>query len=247
MKVLFYPDKIRKRVISLNELICQRMKWHMTTDINDRWDFSFYWNFNEKNVTPKELMDDKRLVFNRRCNDVTKSKVDRVFKNVFGYTSEGNTNRYGYCVKKNEGQCKKDFEIVNTPCENKQGYFYQIFFNNRIKVNWTREYRFYICMDKSIMVVRDKTVEGTFIPKKGKQETFVDDVRNHFTRDEQEKIMEVCNLLGLDLGAVDVIRDYSTGKVYVLDINNICGYATPVTNLVIEPFEKLIYDKAMSV
>jgi len=240
MKVLFYPDTLVKRGgKSLTQHAFEQLGYEITTDINSDWDFAIYWNFQSKSDVPTEL---KGKVINIKCNDVLKDKVERVNSNVFGYSSEANTNRYGVAVKKNINQSHKDFSIIFTPCENENGYIYQKFINNRIAIDKVRDFRFFFAFGEYIFTVKDKDLAGAFVQQWGKSEVILgNNVNEYFENAEVEKIKEVVKRMGLDLGAVDVVRDHSDYKLYVIDINNIPGMAPiEITPPVMQAFIKLV-------
>lgn len=240
MKALFYPDVLFRKGKSLTQHLCEKAGYDVTRDIDSDWDICFYWNFASKNIIPNELINERRLVINRYCNNVLKDKLDIVFKNVFGYSSEADTNRYGHCVKKSIEQCAKNFAVVETPCENEKGYIYQKFINSRIAIDTVRDFRIYKVFDKWVVATRDKHISGTFAPGDAPVKvTFRNDYKRYFIKNEVDKINEVCKRMGLDVGAVDVVRDYSDGKLYVIDINNIPGISKRDTPEVIDAVYKL--------
>jgi len=220
-KCLIYPERIQRGGVSLQEYYVSKHGYTITTDINDTWDFGLYINFRERSQCPEAMQG--KLVINSRCEDVTKTNVERVAHQVLGYGSFAKTNIYGVAVKKSERQCAKDFTVVETPCMPENGYVYQRFLNSRIAVDWVRDFRFYFAFDKFVLVRRDKNIDGTFYGGKAPQRFDVQDWGKYFKGSEIDSIIEIKNAIGMDVGAIDVVRDYSDGLIYVLDINNISG------------------------
>jgi len=206
--------------MSLQEYYLRKIGVNIVYDKEKQHDFVAFIDFKEKNVCPEF---DAHLVINGECEDVTKTQVEKIFSYVFGYDSFVDTDNYGVCVKKSEKQCAKSFTVMETPCEKQDGYVYQKFINNRIAIDRVRDYRFYFAWDEFVLIQRDKHIDGIFYGGKAEQTFLKVDWRKYFTQDEISKIISVKNLLGMDVGAVDVVRDYSENKVYFLDANNISG------------------------
>ena len=136
MKILFYPDPPEKQPgHSLSKTIryFKMGGCELTNDINSDWDYGVWWNYKDKNRPDERLVNDKRKVFNLYCNNVTKSYTDKIFREVFGYSSMADITRIGYCIKKGERQAAHDGRFVPTPCDKLKGYI--SFTQNLLKKN----------------------------------------------------------------------------------------------------------------
>jgi len=227
-KVLFYPDPpIQVAGHSLSKTIkyFTLIGYGLKNDINDDWDVGVYWDYGSVNKTPQALLDDKRLVLNKRCNNITKSYVDKIFTQVFGYSSLADTTKYGYCVKKSEEQSAHDGVMTQTPCVKSEGSIYQLLIDNRMDIDMVYDIRVPIFLGEIPLVfIKCKSIEGTFeYSKSTRLKYWVDKTENYITAEEEKKIKVFCRKVGLDIGEIDALRDNSTGRLYITDINNIPG------------------------
>ena len=224
-KILFYPDPpVQRYAHSLSKTIRYFSWGELTNDINSDWDVGVWWNYKDVNTPLKRLVDDKRPVLNLYCGNVTKSHVDKVFKSVFGYSSMANTERPGMCVRKSEDQAAHDGKFMQTPLIREKGYIYQIPIDNRISQRWIRDIRVPVFLGKvPILFIKDRTIEITFDTGRGEKNYNMADPLEYLSKDELAKIIEFSYKIGLDLGEIDTIRDNSTGKLYIIDVNDIPG------------------------
>jgi hypothetical protein len=102
MKVLFYPDppvQYPGHTLSKTISYFQSLNYSLTNDINDEWDIGVHWFRGNKssvllndNYFLSRMTDGFRNpIINSALNDVTKSYVDYIFTQVFGYSSLGET------------------------------------------------------------------------------------------------------------------------------------------------------------
>ena len=196
----------------------------LTNDINSDWDYGVWWNYKDKNRPDERLVNDKRKVFNLYCNNVTKSYTDKVFRGVFGYSSMADITKIGFCIKKGERQAAHDGRFVPTPCDRLRGYIYQKPIDNRISQRWIRDLRIPVFMGKAPKIfVKDRSIEVTFDTGRGKKDYKIDEISNHLYPEEFKKVMMFAENAGLEIGEIDILRDNSTGLIYVVDINDIPG------------------------
>jgi len=229
-KVLFYPDPpVQLPGHSLSKTITyfNIIGYELTNDIKTDWDIGVHWDIRDINETPKELLDDKRMVLNRNLNNVSKSYVDKIFTKVFGYSSLADTTKFGYCVRKGEAQSAHDGEIIKMPCQKEVGYNYQLFINNRSSADMIYDIRIQVFLGKfPLLFIKHKSIGGIFNEhlENVKKRYSVDDVYDYLTPDEVEKVGMFCEKTGFDIGEIDALRDNSTGLLYLVDVNNIPGW-----------------------
>jgi len=228
-KVLFYPDPpVQLPGHSLSKTIASfiLMGYELTNDIDSDWDIAVHWNIQDVNKTPDKLLKDERRVINRHLNDVTKSNVDRVFTEVFKYSSLiDDTSRFGYCVRKSDKQSAHDGMFVRMPCVKEEGYVYQLLLDNRISINEICDIRIPYFFGKiPLLFLKSRTIAGTFEVTLSKTKKYwITQVSDYLHISEVKKVNLFCEKIGLDVGEIDTIRDNSTGRLYLIDVNNIPG------------------------
>ncbi len=187
--------------------------------------FWYDWTFSEPDAQILELAKTKKVV-NLHCNDISKSYVDEVFTQIFGYYSLVDCTTYaGLMVKKNEINAVHDGEIIQGPVARQEGFIYQKLINNVVEGKFVADMRVPVIGGKIPLVfVKYKTLETRF----GLFKRFHNRLKNAevhppeklFSTDEIEKIILFCSKFGLDYGEVDVLRDLDNGKIYLIDVNN---------------------------
>lgn len=232
MKVLFYPDapvQLPGHTLSKTIDYFKILGHKLTNDINSDWDIGVHWKVFYKELSyykpPNELFYDRRLVLNSICNNVQKSYIDDLFKITFGYSSLADVTKIGYCVKKSENQSAHDGEITRTPCLKEPGYLYQKLIDNRMSINMVYDIRVPVIMKELPCVfIKAKNIDGTFENSlTSKLKYWYDKIENWLTKQEIEKIKEFSQLFGLDIGELDILRDNSTGLIYITDVNTTPG------------------------
>ena len=229
MKILFYPHPgirmkghTRSKTIRLLEIAgCE-----LTNDIDSDWDYGVWWNYDDINTPLKRLVEDKRHVYNLYCNNITKSYTDKVFEEVFGYPLSADTNRMGMCIRKSIQQSTHDGVFIETPCKKEAGYVYQKPLDNRFKIDWIRDIRVPVYMGEiPLIFLKDRTIDASFNTGLGKKEYRIVSVEDCLYPYEVANIIEFSKRVGLEIGELDVIRDNSTGLIYVIDVNDLPGGA----------------------
>ena len=156
-------------------------------------------------------------IINGGCCDVTKSHVDKIFAEVFGYSSIIDPTNSHYYLKKSEKQGDKSGEVVEDPHKPEEGYIYQKIINN-ILGGYRIDYRTHI-IGGEIVWVREKWKEDIVSPELIKSRP-ANDV---FMTSEKNKILDFCQRIGLNFGELDILKDYSSGKIYIVDVNDMPG------------------------
>ena len=184
---------------------------------------AIYWEyltFREEFQFLEEYATSKKVV-NLHSRNISKQYVDKVHKDVFGYSTIINPLEYnGKIVKKNDINAKHDGEIIQGPITHlEDGFIYQILIDN----TFTPE----LVMDIRVPVV-NKTLDFVYlkyrnISERFKNTTVKTDVEpiNKILKDEEiELLNQFCQMLHLEYGELDVLRNKDDGKIYVVDVNN---------------------------
>lgn len=223
--VVFYPALPNRRHILGR--IFRILRYHITTDLQAASKASFIVNWEDTTFRQQipALLDlsATRPIINIGCRDISKKYVDAMFKKVFGYqTMIDPTTHRGKCVKKGDLNAVHDGSVVDCPVVNPEaGFIYQKLINNQegmlvedIRVPIFRD-------DIPFVYVKNRSVQGRFKSKNTK--CVITRTEQVFSKTEVDNIIEFCNLVGLDYGELDVLRDRDDGKIYIVDVNNTPG------------------------
>lgn len=163
-------------------------------------------------------LEQKTRVINARCGDISKVRVEEIFKKVFGYGMAVDPRNFnGPYVKKSDINGQHSGQLQQAHAEPEEGYIYQRLINNRY--------------ENDLATIRTMIFDGTIPFTNYRIRTMSDrfDVVRHalwvdtdqaFSKDEQEKILQFCKEFGLDYGELDILRDADDGKIYIVDVNN---------------------------
>jgi hypothetical protein len=158
-------------------------------------------------------------IINARCADVSKSRIAAVFEKVSGRAlAVDPTTWRGPMVEKSELNGAHDGRVLQGPCEPHRAMVYQRLIDNG---------------DGSGMVedLRCPTVDGevaaVFLKRRPVTRRFANantevrelDPRTALSDDERALIAAFCREFGLDWGGVDVLRDRSSGEIWIVDAN----------------------------
>lgn len=226
--ILFYPRfPDRKTVI---KKILDHLNYNITTCMNLPYERTIHWQdttFREYDDTISEIAI-KEEVINFNCKDISKPTVDSLHEKVFGYSTVVDPQIFeGRCVKKSILNAKHDGIIIDCPAGNEpqEGFFYQRLIDNQYDEHVVEDIRVSIIGDTIPFVILkykpvDKRFGGFRKNQDGVKAPVVMETDDVLTKDEQEKITQLCNEIGLDIGELDALRNRQDGRIYVIDINN---------------------------
>lgn len=158
---------------------------------------------------------------NFAATDVSKSRVAAAFEEAFGYPLAVDPARFeGQAVEKSEANGAHDGRIVTCPTPARPGRTYQRVIDNR-------------CLARPGLVedIRTPTIGGrptaVFLKRRRIGERFANAnaevvlmrAEDVYSGAEMEGIARFCAALGLDWGGLDVLRDVSEGRLYIVDAN----------------------------
>jgi hypothetical protein len=179
------------------------------------WDDTFTPN---TKLSPQFLAADR--IINLACEDISKSRVDRVFAEVFGYTIVLDPTRHrGPCVEKSDLNAAHDGQIVECPIEApRHGRVYQKLIDNSIKPGTVEDIRVPVFGDSIPFVyVRTRPIDIRFGAASATARIVETDVA--FSGNEIARILEFTHSMGFECGDLDVIRDQADGRMYIVDAN----------------------------
>jgi hypothetical protein len=155
---------------------------------------------------------------NRACIDVSKDLVDRVWAQVAGYSIAVDplTTRGPLVVKPLENSVRGGRIVAGPLHSRRAGVVYQKLVDCRIdgRVHTLRP----VLFGGRILLVYEKWRAATDWFS-GPEEVAVRNPAETLSAREQDQVLRFAQAIGLDYGELDVLRDSSTGLIYVVDAN----------------------------
>lgn len=171
------------------------------------------------NHPPPRLKPGARLI-NFGCTDVSKSRVAQACEEAFGYPLAVDPATYiGPAVEKSEINAAHDGHIVQCPIEPVPGRAYQRVIDNRgADLDLVDDLRTCTVGGKAACVfIKRRPVAKRFLNTN--TEVGLKAPEEVFSPAELEQIAAFTRVLGLDWGGVDVLRDRTDGRLYIVDAN----------------------------
>jgi hypothetical protein len=218
--ILFYPDKPDHRQVLYR--ICNILGCRITSSLKSEPDLVFAFEDTTRRAHSPILAEiaASNYVVNLTCDDISKVKVEAVFSQVFGYTTFVDPETHlGLCVMKSNDNAMHDGILVECPTTATDGdVVYQKLINTGV--------------GDEVLDIRVPVLKGElpFVYLKYRSVRYrfgnlnsratICSVDSVFSSDEQARIKEFAEQLGLDFGELDVLRDVDDGKIYIVDANN---------------------------
>lgn len=245
--ILFYPNYPYWKA-SIYQF-CLALGYDIINNPDRDFDVAIHWKryatFFPKDPVLSRLSGENQTVYNNLCEDVSKTYIDRVFLEVFGYcTVVDPLTHTGKCVSKSDLNAQHDGKIINCPISSKQpGVIYQKLIDNEIEKGKVVDFRVPIFKQTIPVVYRylkkNLNDEQRFFGYPSLILVEVLDAKDVFSAEEISKIIEFCQKIGLDYGEIDILKDEGDKRIYIIDANN-----TPSSRLLFErvemPTEKCI-------
>lgn len=224
--ILFYPDMPNPRAAI--SVAFRSMGYQITNQIIDinNHDFLLAINWKDDTIKPFEpllngLSKNGLKVWNNQLTDISKSKVDEAHMAVFSYSTRINPLKFkGTAVEKTELNAKHIAEIIQCPITlKKEGFIYQKLINNQFKKGLYADIRVVIIASKVASTYLSFRIAGSRFSAK-KHSSVLVKPNKVLSKQECEKIEELCTYMHLDYGELDVLRDNDDGKIYIVDVND---------------------------
>jgi len=237
-KVLLYPDfPYRKATIYQ---ICLLLGYDVTDNPKDNFDLAFKWQryktFFSKEPILSRMSEQNIKVLNFHCQDVSKSLTNQLFHEAFGYSIAVNPLTYTEkCVVKSNLNAQHDGKIISCPIDKTEsGVVYQKLVENELEEGKVVDYRVPV-FNKVIPFVyiyikKNQTETQRFFGYPSLISVQIAETKEIFDETEISNILSFCQKLGLDYGELDVLRDKTDKRIYIVDANN-----TPSSRLLFEP------------
>ena len=199
------------------------LHYNITNKPNKNFDFAVYWEyltFRKEYHLLEDISKEKRVI-NLYNRDISKQYVDQVHHNVFGYSTIIDPLKYnGKIVQKNNINAYHDGKILQAPIkESKQGYIYQILIDNSYSNGLVVDIRVPVVGEiLDFVYLKFRNISERF--KNTTVKTTIEKAHIIFTPEEKELLNNFCKNLKLEYGELDVLRNKTDNKIYVVDVNN---------------------------
>ena len=205
-----------------------RAGYKLTTNPHKKFDVAF--SFEDTTIkveddTHSHLRETTSFI-NGKCLDISKVRVENVFRDIFGYSMMIDPRTHiGSYVKKSDTNGLHDGQILTEPTEPESGYVYQKLINNLVDKDRVRDIRVLVIgATIPFITYRYRSTQTRFHHT---SEIAVTVPENEFSPAEIETILRFCNTFGVDYGELDILRDNDDGKIYIVDVNITCGGPMP--------------------
>ena len=215
-RISFFPKKPRSFYAIWP--VCQLADVKIVDDHAEA-DLHFYFEDREFLTAPRQTPSAKPA-FNIGCFDIRKSVVARVFEETFGYALSIDPTRWqDAAVEKSEGNGRHDGRIIECPVASpKRDHVYQRLIDNTFDGRDHIDIRTPI-VGGAIPFVYLKRREPSLRFTNDNYRVDLVDADAMLAADEQQKVIEFARAMRLDFGGIDVLRDRSDGRIYIVDAN----------------------------
>ena len=157
--------------------------------------------------------------FNFAGSDISKSRVARVFGEVLGYSLAVDPKLHvGPALEKGEANGAHDGRVVECPLAPLPGKVYQRLIDTIGADGLHREFRTHVVGGKVVAVWEKRRLAAQrFLPPNVSAERRV--IEAVFTTEECDRIGRFALAMGLDWTGLDILRDRSDGRLYIVDAN----------------------------
>lgn len=234
--ILFYPEFPSSGAIYY---ICLFLGYNVTNNPEETFDICIKWKdttFSPMDSVLSRLLAQNINVVNINCEDISKSYIDKVFHSVFGYSVTIDPLTYtGQCVMKSDINGQHDGKIISCPIDTiESGVVYNKLIDNEVENGKVVLLR--VPVFKQIIpfvYLKHFPIEHRF----GRSFAHLVSARlaeahDVFSETEISKILCFCQKIGLDYGELDVLRDRSDRRLYIVDANN-----TPSATMIYNPLD----------
>ena len=190
-----------------------------------RADSIFVFEDSTVNAFDPDTLPSNAVKVNDRISDVTKTRVGALFEQVFGYGISVDPLTYeGEGIRKSNQNGAHDGVKIHFPLREDQivpEFVYQRLVDSTNTPGITEDLRIAYVFGK-IAVVYHKFKDTAV--RFGTEYLRVDlrSAEDVCSQSEIHLLVEFCETMGLDFGAVDVMRDKNNGRIYVVDVNKTC-------------------------
>lgn len=156
---------------------------------------------------------------NGKCTDISKSKVAAVFENVFGYALRIDPlTAPTPFICKSELNGKHDGFISYENRNPQEGWVYQKLIQTETDKGTVLDLRCpTVFGDIPLIYLKERPINKRFANMNS--QCRLAETSDYLSDEERTKISRFCQEMNLDWGGLDILRDNSDKKIYVVDVN----------------------------
>jgi len=218
--LLVYPDFPSSKTVIRK--ICRRLNINLTNKIDRKYTWVLYYEdetFRTRFEKLEALQD--RAVVNLHSRDISKTYIERVHWEIFGYNTEIDPMNYsGVGVRKSNLNARHDGEVLDFPISaTEANSVYQKLIDNKVNETEVLDMRVPIINYKiPLLYLKYRMLSERF--KNTTTRTEMVNINEHLSTEEQKQIIEFARKKNLEYGELDVLRDSRDKRIYIVDVNN---------------------------
>lgn len=219
-EVFFYPEAPSPSAVIAK--ICPSAGYDIVADPSGPCDLAIAWDTNTfRGLEPAlRRLSESVDVWNLRCVDVSKQRVDAAFRDAFGRASLVDPRTYrGFCVAKSNLNAAHDGVVVEAPLAVAEAArVYQRLVRNDVGDGTIEDIRTPVFGGRIPFVyLKYRPVASRF--DQFETRVAIEETAVVFTALERSQIAAFARAIGMDYGELDVLRDRGDGCLYVVDAN----------------------------
>ena len=203
--------------------MAKHLHYNITNNPKFSFDIAVYWEYltYREEYHYLESIAYRTKVVNLYSRDISKTKVDEVFLEVFGYSTKIDPTEYeGKAVCKSDINAIHNYYVIECPIEEKpaEDAFYQVLINNEVENDRVEDIR--------IPIVKG-TLKNCYLKHRQLGNRFKNPIYTKITPigellsdREIALINRMAEKMHLELGEIDALRNRDDGKLYIIDVNN---------------------------
>ena len=217
--VLCYPNSPGGRF----RRMCQMAGYRVSRDPTQGFDLAIKWlgeTYTPNDRVLEELAQATRVI-NFGCDDISKTRVEAVHQQVFGYGLIVDPKTYqGPAVVKSNMNARGGEDVVECPVE--IDYRPYVVYQRRVTTprepDEFEEYRVAVTGQRlATAVVKRRPLSDHFDRSAGY--ALITEPDEVLSAAEQAKVLELCTAVGLEFGDLDILREQGDGRIHVIDVN----------------------------
>ncbi|MEQ9186143.1 MAG: hypothetical protein RLP15_00290 [Cryomorphaceae bacterium] len=202
--------------------IAQCLGWGITNKFSRSWERAIFWEY----ATVREGFEalegiTKTKVINLESRDISKDVVDEQMQEAFGYSTRIDPTAFeGIAVRKSLKNAVHDGRSITCPCTPEPGFIYQRLIDSSVSENEVVDLRIPVVGGTIPLLYQNfrmKTDRFKNVPDRAELTL---DIESQLSTQEIERILSFCSFAGLSFCELDVLRDQSDGRIYIVDANN---------------------------